>query len=186
MSVTRFTAPLYTADIGRVEKNRPIRVIIRDFEYGLEGENDEDRVYVPIGYCSDGTSVPVFLRGILPVWGKYAQAAIVHDLLYATNSLPRKEADEIFRDAILVLGRDIESDAPTMGGRFLAYLAYWAVRLFGSKPYSAGPAEYPLLAARAKARADAKDPDLAPKIVLTLQDLRREDIMRGSRGELGI
>jgi len=186
MSVTRFTAPLYTADIGRVEKNRPIRVIIRDFEYGLASENDEDRVYIPIGYCSDGTSVPTLLRGIFPVWGKYAQAAIVHDLLYATNSLTRKEADEIFRDAILVLGRDIESDVPTLGCRFLAQLAYWAVRLFGNKPFLAGPTEYPLLAARAKARADEKDQELAPKILLTVLDLRREDIMRGSRGELGI
>lgn len=186
MSVTRFTAPLYTADIGRVEQNRPIRVIIRDFEYGIDSENDEDRVYVPIGYCSDGTSVPTLLRGVFPVWGKYAQAAIVHDLLYATNSLTRKEADEIFRDAILVLGRDIDSDKPTIGGRLLAQLAYWAVRLFGNKPFLAGPAEYPLLAARAKARADAKDPELAPKILLSLNDLRKEDIMRGSRGELGI
>ncbi len=186
MQITRFTAPLYTADIGRVENNRPIRVIIRDFEYGIESENDTDRVYVPSGYCSDGTSVPIFLRGIFPVWGKYAQAAIVHDLLYATNSLNRKEADEIFRDAILVLGRDIESDVPTIGCRFLATLAYWAVRLFGNRPFLAGPSEYPLLAARAKARADEKDEELAPKILQTVQDLRREDIMRGSRGELGI
>lgn len=186
MSITRFTAPLYTADIGRVEKNRPIRVIIRDFEYGLESEDDEDRVYVPVGYCSDGTSVPTLLRGIFPVWGKYAQAAIVHDLLYSTNALPREEADEIFRNAILVLGRDIESDKPTMGGRLLATLAFWAVKLFGGKPYSAGPSEYPLLAARAKARAEAKDPELAPKILLSVADLRNEDIMRGSRGELGV
>lgn len=186
MAATRFTAPLYTADIGRVEKGRPIRVIINPFEYGIESENDDDRIFVPDGYCSDGTSVPIFLRGIFPVWGKYAQAAIVHDLLYATNAQSREEADMIFRDAILVLGRDIEADQPTMGCKALANLAYWAVRLFGKRPYMNGPAEYPKLAARAKARALKKDTKLAKRILLSINDLRQEDIMRGSRGELGI
>lgn len=179
MSASRFTAPLYTADVGRVENNRPIRVILRAFAYGIDSEHDADRIHVPVGFCSDGNSVPAIFRILITPWGRYAQAAIVHDLLYATNAIERDAADKLFREAILVLGRDTETDRPTVGCSLVAYLVYWAVRLGGQSAYLNGRYTYPELATRAYNRAYEKDRPLAPIIVRTVNGLMHKRVMRG-------
>lgn len=82
-------------------------------------------ISVPIGYVTDLTSVPRFLWSIFPPHGKYAKAAIVHDYLY-TNAIGTKAwADEVFFEAMGVLG------VP----RWRKYVMYWSVRLFGRGNY---------------------------------------------------
>ena len=84
-----------------------------------------DKIKVPAGYVTDLTSVPRFLWSIFPPHGKYAKAAIVHDYLY-TNAIGTKAwADEVFCEAMGVLG------VP----HWRKYLMYWSVRLFGRGRY---------------------------------------------------
>lgn len=171
MQPYRFTAPLYTADVGRAEQRRPIRVVTRPFEYGIDNPDDKHKIIVPAGFCSDGASVPSLLQFPISNWGIYAQAAIVHDLLYATNLMDRKAADEIFRDAISVLGRSLDDDNPTFLGAYSAFAGYWSVRLGGRRAYDEGPTGYKLRAQNAYERAKVKDPSLAPRIIRDPQKL---------------
>ena len=166
-----FTAPLYTADVGRAEQGRPIRVVTRPFAFGLDGPDDPVRVIVPAGFCSDGASVPRPLEGVISNWGRFAQAAIVHDLVYATWLFDRPVADGLFKDAMLVLARNIETDRPSGWRRASLTLAFWAVRAFGNGGYLNGRAHYDDMAERARRRALTHDPDLAPKIITRWQHL---------------
>ena len=86
-------------------------------------------VDVPIGFDTDGASIPRFLWAILPTWGRYSRAAVVHDYLYRMlrESTPhpaapsRKKADGIFLEAMAVLGVS----------RLVRYVIWGPVRLFG-------------------------------------------------------
>lgn len=88
-------------------------VVTNSFKYYL-GEKDSDQwVHVPYGYLTDGASVPQIFWNIIPPWGKYGQAAIVHDLLCeylivqtlnGPRQITRKECDQIFLEAMLVVG----------------------------------------------------------------------------------
>lgn len=70
-------------------------------------------VTVPAGYLSDGASVPRMVWWLLPPWGAYGQAAVVHDLLceylqVLTDSgepadITRAECDQLFAEAMAVL-----------------------------------------------------------------------------------
>lgn len=87
-------------------------------------------VLVRPGYVTDAASIPAPLRGILPAWGRWSRAAILHDYLYdlLRDGIPHKEAstraaaDAVFHEAMLVSG------VP----RALAGLMWVAVRLFGA------------------------------------------------------
>lgn len=82
-------------------------------------------ITVPIDYVTDLTSVPRVLWSIFPPNGKYAKAAIVHDYLYTNAIGTRAWADEVFCEAMGVLG------VP----RWRKYVMYWSVRLFGRGNY---------------------------------------------------
>ena len=70
-------------------------------------------ITVPAGYLTDGASVPRLVWGLVPPWGAYGQAAVVHDLLceylvVMTDAgkqvdITRAEADALFLEAMIVL-----------------------------------------------------------------------------------
>ncbi|MGL5447432.1 MAG: DUF1353 domain-containing protein [Rhabdaerophilum sp.] len=89
-------------------------------------------IIVPKGFETDGASIPRLLQGILPAWGRWSRAAIIHDYLCRAidQASPvgvrgwgivgqRKQADDIFHEAMIV------SDVP----RPLAFIMWAAVRL---------------------------------------------------------
>ena len=82
---------------------------------------------VPKGFVSDGCSVPQMFWGLIApcIDGRTIRAAIIHDWLYSTAILSRKQADEIFLQLM------IEDDFST----WKAYTCYYAVRIFGSSHY---------------------------------------------------
>ena len=175
---SRFTCPIYTADVGRISYDRPVRVIIKEFDYYVGSLQSDDIITVPIGYCSDGVSIPKYLYFFISPWGKYAQAAILHDLLYSTQARlgnkgrSRKQCDDIFRQAIKDIGRYLDTDNATTPytkrGNFDAFIAWAAVRLFGRKNYTNGPNNYAKRAQKVRARAIQKKQDkLANQIILT-------------------
>ena len=78
-------------------------VIQRDFGYDVGSEGSAEAVDVPIGFKTDFTSVPRFLWSLLPQWGTYGHAAVIHDFCYWHQHYSRKRSDEIFREAMKVL-----------------------------------------------------------------------------------
>ena len=99
-------------------------VLRKDFSYDVGKENSGETITVPSGFITDFASVPRLLWGIFPRWGKYGNAAVVHDYLYwvQEEKYPRKKVDEIFlegmRDALAV-------------GTIKANLLYYSVRAGG-------------------------------------------------------
>lgn len=82
-------------------------------------------VIVPEGFDTDFASVPRLLWTIIPKWGTYGKAAVVHDFMYRHKQLPRDKADLIFHDCMIYNG------VPA----WKAKLMYLAVRAFGGFSY---------------------------------------------------
>ena len=61
-------------------------------------------ITVPAGFTTDFASVPWFFRRLYPKVGQYNAAAIIHDFLCRCDSIPRKDADTVFLEAMSVLG----------------------------------------------------------------------------------
>ena len=82
---------------------------------------------VPKGFVSDGASIPQMFWGLIApcIDGRTIRAAIIHDWLYSTELLSRKQADEIFLQFMLEDGFSA----------WKAYVCYYAVRIFGGSHY---------------------------------------------------
>ena len=115
--------------------------VMKPFTYHIGSERSKDTVEVPYGFITDFASIPWLFWSLLPRWGKYGKAAVIHDWLYqnynvtsmvvvrkATLSIDRKGADDIFYEAMLV-----EGTKP-----WKAKVMYWAVRLFGWAAWKGG------------------------------------------------
>lgn len=98
----------------------------REFSYHVGYEGSPDVITVPEGFITDCASVPFPAKMFIPVSGQYNQAAVVHDYLYATQTRTRKEADDIFLEAMTVLGVNW----------FKRQVMYRAVRLGGWLPWN--------------------------------------------------
>jgi len=93
----------------------------KEFGYDVGKEGSGDSVEVETGFMTDFASVPRPLWWFIPRWGKYGNAAVIHDWCYWEQKRTRKKSDEIFRGAMEVL------EVP--GWKIL--LMYYAVRLGG-------------------------------------------------------
>lgn len=75
-------------------------------------------ITIPRGFRTDFASVPRLFWNILPPWGRYGKAAVVHDYLYknlgdiieevagviAPRTYTRKECDQLFLQGMQELG----------------------------------------------------------------------------------
>jgi hypothetical protein len=86
--------------------------VAQEFRYYIGSEDSQQWVTVPAGYLTDGASVPRVFWSLIPPWGAYGQAAVVHDLLCEYLSIvdhgqvlaiTRERADQIFNEAMQVL-----------------------------------------------------------------------------------
>jgi hypothetical protein len=77
-------------------------------EQALEYTGMRDRFVAPAGMETDFASVPRFFVWLLPSYGRYTKAAIIHDYLWRTlvgeGSLSWRDADGTFRRAMRELG----------------------------------------------------------------------------------
>ncbi len=96
-------------------------VIVSKFHYDVREENSGDRIHVDVGFVTDFASVPRLFIGIVPRWGKYGNAAVIHDWLYWNQPRSRQESDKIFYEAMGCF------DVSTWKKKAL----YISVRLFG-------------------------------------------------------
>ena len=94
---------------------------MREFGYGVGGEDSQDQITVPVGFETDFASVPRPFWAILPKWGKYGNAAVIHDWLYWEQGRPRPAADAVLLEGMVVLGVSA----------VVRQTIYTAVRLFG-------------------------------------------------------
>jgi hypothetical protein len=73
-----------------------------DFRY----ESPRGLVAVPRNFVTDFASIPRIVWAILPPWGRYGAAAIIHDYLYWMQYTTRETADNTLREAMTLLGVD--------------------------------------------------------------------------------
>ena len=99
--------------------------LVRSFSYHIGGKYSKEFIQVPAGFITDFASTPPHIWMIIPPWGKYGKAAVIHDYLYQTGLHTREEADYIFKEAMGVLGVS----------KLKIFLMYWAVRIFGGSAY---------------------------------------------------
>lgn len=112
-SFTRFNTNLKMEFIGPDPKNtnRVLFKLTEGFTFYLE-DPDGDCVEVHHGFITDGASVPQVFWSLLPPWGSYGQAAVLHDYLLEggriqshrlARRVDRKTARAIFNEAMKVL-----------------------------------------------------------------------------------
>lgn len=99
--------------------------LVEPFEY----ESSIGTISVPAGFKTDFASIPQAFWNILPPWGKYGKAAVVHDYLYRTPGAASKPiADAIFLEAMKALHVSW----------LVRYAMFVAVRCCGGGSYKGG------------------------------------------------
>ena len=85
-------------------------------------------VHIPDNYEFNGASVPAPLWPIIgsPFDPRFMVPALVHDRLYDTGEIPRKDADKLFRK--LLIHNKVDED--------LAQTMYYGVRIGGAAHYN--------------------------------------------------
>ncbi len=87
--------------------------VMDDFRFYIGDSAEGGWVFVPAGYLTDGASVPRLFWNIIPPWGSYGQAAVVHDIVCEYLSVTkdgkpspvtRAECDKILLQAMEVIG----------------------------------------------------------------------------------
>jgi hypothetical protein len=74
----------------------------KPFSYDLGVEGSGNTIDVPAGFTTDFASVPKVFWNLLPPWGKYGPASVLHDWLYWNQTTTREVADGILREAMQV------------------------------------------------------------------------------------
>ena len=106
--------------------------LLRTFGYDVGHKDSAERITVPAGFKTDFASSPPQIWWLIPPWGKYGKAAVVHDCLYQNQGYlshdtllrhlrTRKWCDSVFLEAMEVLGVT----------PWRRRLMYWGVRIFG-------------------------------------------------------
>lgn len=111
--------------------------------YFYEGDlvlvSDNGKTYTPTTFVTDEATIPRIFWSI-PGFGPddWLEAAILHDWCYVEHKrnpafeVTRKEADDLLYEGIVSSGYS----------RFVAFVAWAAVRVFGARTF-AGPLMYP-------------------------------------------
>jgi hypothetical protein len=77
------------------------------------------------GFVTDLTSIPWFLRSLIPVWGRHGPAAVIHDYLYAVSA-GKLYADWMFLRALKQSGCCAAKRwAMFLGVLCFGWFAYW-------------------------------------------------------------
>lgn len=96
--------------------------LLEDFIYNSDLVG---RITVPAMFITDFASIPREFWNLLPPWGVYGPAAIVHDYLYVYKPWTKKQADFILEEAMEALGVD----------HVVKEIIYKGVELFGQQAW---------------------------------------------------
>lgn len=94
-------------------------------------EGSKQTFTVPLGFVTDFASVPQAFTWLIPRYGKYTKAAVLHDYLCSEKPVPRADADGIFRRAMRELGVS-----------FLRRWMMWTAVRMASRLNGAGPKDF--------------------------------------------
>ncbi len=78
--------------------------VYEPFDYHVGTEDSDIIIKVPKGFVTDLASIPWFARWLISKVGRSAQAGVLHDWCYFKQLFPRKQCDDIFIEAMEVLG----------------------------------------------------------------------------------
>jgi len=113
-----------------LRKGRREAVLTDDWLYHYKKDG---RVFlVPAGYTTDFASIPMIARLVADQYGKHAEAAVVHDWLYAVGYKDPSTKDSTREDADEILLYAMEEQNVSWLTRSTIFRA---VRLFGAKPF---------------------------------------------------
>jgi len=115
--MSRFTRALVVSPLA----DGKTWVLVEPFAYDVGELGSGDTIEVSRGFKTDFASIPRLFWIMLPKWGKYGNAAVIHDWLYFTQERTREEADRILLEGMGVL------DVP----RWQQLPIFYAVRYFG-------------------------------------------------------
>jgi hypothetical protein len=97
--VSSFTEPLRVEVMGKEVDGLGMFAVLKGFRYEIGYLGSGDVVSVPAGFETDLVSLPRFARWFLPIAGRPAKAALLHDWLLIQKD-PR--AHEVFDEALKV------------------------------------------------------------------------------------
>lgn len=128
--MSSFTGRIAVEITPKKVRGRVVFTLLECITYGVGSEDSPDRIRLEVGDSTDGLSVPLFARWIVPcVAYKTFPCGVLHDKLwrwrYAVKALggkpdrSRKEVDDIFLESLRVRGVD----------RFTSRILWCAVRL---------------------------------------------------------
>lgn len=98
--MSSFTEPLILEAMPEEKDGRGIFRVYKAFAYDIGYEGSGITVTVPVGFTTDLCSVPRFLMPLLPLSGKVAKPALLHDYLLALGDEDR--AHKVFEEALRV------------------------------------------------------------------------------------
>jgi hypothetical protein len=99
-------------------------VLVEPMVYSIE--NTGEKIIVPIGFVTDFASTPRAIWAVLPPFGTYQKASVIHDYLYWMQECTKSQADEIL---FLAMRESNVSDID-------AWLIYHAVDKFGQSAWN--------------------------------------------------
>ncbi len=115
--MSRFTRALVVSPLA----DGKTWVLVEPFAYDVGELGSGDTIEVRRGFMTDFASIPRLFWIALPKWGKYGNAAVIHDWLYFSQERSREEADRILLEAMGVLSVPRWQQLPI----------FYAVRWFG-------------------------------------------------------
>jgi hypothetical protein len=116
------TDPLVVKITQGEVQGRGLARLVEPFQFTSRRYPDLDAIIVPEGFVTDFVSVPWFARPFIPVIGRAAKAAVLHD--WTCTRFPRAMAAHLFLEAMILLHVD----------PLRRWFMFWAVRLFGPIP----------------------------------------------------
>ena len=106
--------------------------------------SNNDMITIPKGFTFDGSSSPRFLEWIMPRYGSFMVAALIHDWLYVADykrdCLGLKESQKVADDEMYTWSKVVNNS--NTWKRVDNYLRYKAVRLLGKSVYEKRSDEY--------------------------------------------
>lgn len=114
--MSSFTAPLILEALASERRGLGEFRVYLPFAYDIGHLGSGDTVTVPAGFETDLASIPWFARAFIPISGRVAKPALVHDYMLSRGDA---RADDVFAEALRVAGV----------GRATAWLMVQAVRL---------------------------------------------------------
>jgi len=94
----------FTTELVVKQLNERWWVLKEGFEYHVGEYPSKEIIIVPAGFITDFASVPKIFWGIIKPTGKHGKAAVIHDYCYATAIYSKFRSDQIFLEAMTVLG----------------------------------------------------------------------------------